>query len=64
MLEIRSARSGRQTARVEGSYIHSPYDPVEEARRFVRRSLGTQHPSLILLLGAGLGYLYEELLRG
>lgn len=63
MLEIRSARSGRQTARVEGSYIHSPYDPVEEARRFVRRSVSARQASLILLLGAGLGYLYEELHR-
>jgi hypothetical protein len=63
MLEIRTARSGEQTARVEGTYIHSPYDPVKEARRFIRQSLRAQYPSLIILLGAGLGYLYAELRR-
>ncbi|UCF98785.1 MAG: DUF115 domain-containing protein [Spirochaetaceae bacterium] len=63
MLEIRTARSGRPTALVDGTHIHSPYDPQSEARRFVSQSLSDQSPSIILLLGAGLGYLFEELQR-
>jgi hypothetical protein len=63
MLEIVTARSGQPTARVKGTHLHSPYDPEKEARRFLRRSIGQRNPSTILLLGAGLGYLYREMTR-
>ena len=59
MLEIIAARSGLKTARSDGVHIHSPYDPREEARRFVEQSSIRTAPSLILLLGAGLGYVYQ-----
>lgn len=63
MLEIRTTRSGNRTAYANGIHLHSPYDPGKEARRFVRQTLKSQHPSIILLLGAGIGYIYEELVR-
>jgi hypothetical protein len=63
MLEIRTTRSGTRTAYANGSYLHSPYDPGKEAGRFVRQALKDQYPSIILLLGAGIGYIYEELTR-
>jgi len=61
MLEIRTTRSGNRTAYIDGTYLHSPYDPDKEAGRFVRQTLKSQHPSIVLLLGAGIGYIYEEL---
>jgi len=63
MLERSTARSGQPTARIKGIHLHSPYDPEKEARRFVRQSIKQPDPSMILLLGAGLGYLYRELTR-
>ena len=63
MLEIGTARSGNRTARIDATHVHSPYDPQKEARRFVRQTLHDRNPSIILLLGAGLGYLYEEMRR-
>lgn len=60
MLELESSRSGQPIARIRGIHLHSPYDPEKEARRFVRESISQPNPSTILLLGAGLGYLYRE----
>jgi hypothetical protein len=61
MLEPVSSRSGQPIARIKGTHLHSPYDPEKEARRFVRESIKQPNPSTILLLGAGLGYLYREI---
>jgi hypothetical protein len=63
MLERSTARNGQPIARIEGIHLHSSYDPEKEARRFVRQSLQQPNPSMILLLGAGLGYLYREITR-
>lgn len=60
MLELESSRSGQTIARIKGTHLHSPYDPEKEARRFIRESISQPNPSTILLLGAGLGYLYRE----
>jgi hypothetical protein len=56
MLEIRPARSGLLTARVGGAYLHSPYDPQAEARRFAESALAGACPATVLLLGAELGH--------
>jgi hypothetical protein len=56
MLEIRPARSGQLTARIGGAYLHSPYDPETEARRFAESSLAGACPATVLLLGAELGH--------
>ncbi len=63
MLEVVSSRSGQPTARIKGTHLHSPYDPEKEARRFVVESIKQPNPSTVLLLGAGLGYLYREMRR-
>ena len=39
MLAIQPARSCELTARIGGAYLHSPYDPRTEARRFARGAL-------------------------
>lgn len=63
MLEIRPARSGQLTARIGGAYLHSPYDPETEARRFAVRSLAGGCPATVLLLGAELGHAGKAILR-
>ncbi len=59
MVEVFTARSGAPSARMRGVAIHSPYDPVREARRFVETSLAGEEPSAAVILGEGLGYLAE-----
>jgi hypothetical protein len=63
MLEVRPARSGQPTARIGGVYLHSPYDPQEEARRFVENSLAGSDPATVLLLGAELGHAGRAILH-
>jgi len=41
---------------VDGIALHSPYDPVREARRFVEANIGQYAPSAVVVLGEGLGY--------
>ncbi|HVP17686.1 MAG TPA: 6-hydroxymethylpterin diphosphokinase MptE-like protein [Spirochaetia bacterium] len=57
MVEVFTSRSGVPSIRIAGVAIHSPYDPVREARRFVDTALGTGRPSTVVILGEGLGYL-------
>jgi len=63
MLEIRITRSGQPTARIGGRYLHSPYDPEQEASRFAETNLAEESPAAILLLGAELGYARAALRR-
>ena len=56
MVEQFTARSGARSLRIDGVALHSPYDPVREAERFVEGALGGEAPSTIVLLGEGLGY--------
>jgi hypothetical protein len=63
MLEPGSSKSGQPIARIKGIHLHSAYDPQKEARRFLRESIEQPNPSTILLLGAGLGYLYQEAIQ-
>jgi hypothetical protein len=56
MVELRSSRSGRLTAVVGGTAIHSLYDPAREARRFIEAGT-TEPPGTIVILGEGVGHL-------
>jgi hypothetical protein len=60
MIEHFTARSGAPSLRMGGRALHSPYDPVEEARRFIDQN-ATEAPSTVLLLGEALGYASEIL---
>ena len=48
---------GDPICKVAGLYLHSSYDPIREAERFVRSRLGRAKPSHVILLGACLDYL-------
>ncbi len=56
--EIHRTPSGLPTATLQGSYLHSRYDPAREARRIVEREAGTETTAAVLF-GFGLGYLAE-----
>ena len=58
---IKTARSGAPIAVVDGVNFHSVYDPVREAKRFINQVFNDSVPGTIILAGAGLGYLQEEL---
>ena len=62
MIELQTARNGRPTAVLRGRALHSTYDPDREALRFVERAVSTP-PGTLVLLGAGLGYVSEEIRR-
>jgi hypothetical protein len=58
VLEVLQTPSGLPTARLQGTYLHSRYDPMKEARRIV--ASGTvSAPAAAIVLGFGLGYLAE-----
>jgi hypothetical protein len=57
-LEILQTPSGYPSARLDGTYLHSRYDPMKEARRIVRAAV-VPSCSAAVVLGFGLGYLAE-----
>jgi hypothetical protein len=57
-LEVRAAQSGEPTLTLRGVYVHSPRDPVREARRLAENT-GGEGP--VVLMGFGLGYAAEAL---
>jgi hypothetical protein len=57
MIELLTARSGAPSVRLDGIALHSLYDPVREAQRFVHGSVGGEAPATIVLLGEGIGHI-------
>ncbi|MBT3273254.1 MAG: motility associated factor glycosyltransferase family protein [Spirochaetales bacterium] len=58
-IEILQASSGVPTARIKGTYIHSPRDPEREANRFIEN---WEEKNCAVLFGFGLGYYAEAFL--
>jgi len=56
------SRSGLPTARKDGRYLHSAYDPDREALRFVRSRTFPRPPEVLLILGDALGYVTQAFL--
>ncbi|MDX9703219.1 MAG: DUF115 domain-containing protein [Candidatus Auribacterota bacterium] len=61
-VEILISRTGDPTARVNGTLLHSMFDPYKEARRFVDGN-PVSPGSIVLLYGFGLGYHALEIAR-
>lgn len=53
--EIETTRSGKLTAKLKGVYLHSRYDPEQEAARLVE-SAGLDPERPVVVVGAGIGY--------
>lgn len=60
-IELLTAKNGCKIAKVNGFYIHSKYDPIQEAKRIIEKEYDPSY--LIVLFGYGLGYLAEELIE-
>lgn len=58
-IKIEETKNGKQTAKVNGYYLHSKYDPINEAKRFAAKHYKPEH--LHILFGTGMGYIAEEL---
>ncbi|MBA2874627.1 motility associated factor glycosyltransferase family protein [Thermaerobacillus caldiproteolyticus] len=54
-----AAKSGHRIHKVNNYYLHSKYDPIREAERFVERHYKKHH--LHILFGIGSGYIAESL---
>jgi hypothetical protein len=61
MIEVFTARSGAPSLKIDGIFLHSPYDPAREAARFVEDSLEDAEPATVIVLGEGLGYVSKAL---
>ncbi len=59
MVTVNTAKSGLPYAIIGNYRIHSSYDPQKEASRFLDHET-KKTPSLVVILGPGLGYLIEE----
>ncbi len=62
-IDIIQARNGSQTYKIDGTLIHSAYNPEKEAQRFINNKIGDSKPGTIILLGAGGGYILNEIKR-
>ncbi|MHB1011317.1 MAG: CgeB family protein [Desulfobacteria bacterium] len=64
-LEIVSSKAGTPSLKAGGIALHSLYDPLQEAREWVKHhGDDIESASGIVVLGFGLGYHVAELLRG
>ncbi len=61
--EVIPSKKGAPTLYVNGVAVHSRYDPLNEARTMAGRILADLKSNKIILIGMGLGYLAEELIR-
>ena len=53
------SKLGLMTIKFEGLYLHSKYNPINEAQNFVKQKYKSSN--IQLLIGYGLGYIYKEL---
>jgi spore maturation protein CgeB len=64
VFSVEPARSGLPTARLNGRWVHSAYDPLAEAAQWAEgQSSNCQSGELIVLFGAGLLYQAEALTK-
>ncbi len=56
------SRTGTLSAKKAGISLHSAYDPLKEAQRFLS-SRFIENPGVIILIGSGLGYLDRQILE-
>ena len=63
MLRVALSHSGHPTLLYDNRSLHSSYDPMREADRFIRRNLGDSHPDRVVIFGPGMGYLFSALRR-
>lgn len=58
-MKIVETRDNCYTTQINNKFIHSRYSPEKEADKFLKNNI--KHPQTLLILGAGLGYLFKVL---
>ncbi|MCX7656582.1 MAG: DUF115 domain-containing protein [Treponemataceae bacterium] len=61
--ELRPTQGGALSLVVNGQCLHSLYDPVKEASRYLHALKLPRHDDILILLEPGLGYLIEALIK-
>lgn len=61
VIERTLSKNGHPIIKMNGLYIHSKYDPVQEAKRIVEKEYESGY--LMILFGYGLGYVADELMK-
>lgn len=62
MVEILKSRNSFPTLKVKGIFLHSSFDPMGEAEKYLKTKIKAgEGPSAVLLLTPGLNYLYDVL---
>ncbi|MDI6786131.1 MAG: DUF115 domain-containing protein [bacterium] len=61
-IDIIATSSGKLTLKYKDTWIHSKYDPEKEAKRLIE-DINYKKIDVFILLGVGLGYHLEELLK-
>ncbi|WP_028975416.1 6-hydroxymethylpterin diphosphokinase MptE-like protein [Spirochaeta cellobiosiphila] len=62
MITISTSKRGYLTANVNNIHIHSPYDPVREAERYLRNQV-SKAPRTVIIIGECLGYLGQSIAK-
>ncbi len=63
MIEFLPSTSGVLSVSIDGVLLHSRYNPIKEAERYVETfSLTAKDPAIIIIVGSGLGYIDELML--
>ena len=62
-LRFEPTRDGSHTVYVDGVALHSRYEPTREAERLVGRQIGDAAPSLVVVVGPGLGHIVAAVRR-
>lgn len=57
-----TSKVGDPTVQINGTYIHSKFDPRREAERFISREVSPE-AGIVIFAGMGLGYHTEEFIR-
>jgi hypothetical protein len=58
-IQIEKAKTGHEILKVQGYYLHSKYDPIQEAEKIVKANYKLNH--LHILFGNGHGYISDAL---
>ncbi len=59
MYNFLESRSGKKTVEINGLFLHSSFDPVKEANRFVKSNLKINSTTVVLIC-PGLNYIADE----
>lgn len=58
-IDLLETKKGLKTVKINNILLHSKYDPIKEAKNFVKENFDEEKTNI--LFGMGLGYIYKEI---